>query len=106
MFLGMVDEYHGARYSSGFPARVRKDIAAANTARPELIAFLTHLCMEELEDDADAAEETDTAERERERADRDFRTERAARHAESLDEARAFARRMIDGDIGWPPPAS
>lgn len=82
MFLGIVDEYHGARYSSGFPAHVA-------SARPELVAFLTHLDMDDPGDP--------------DLADRDFRTGRAARHAEFVDEARDFARRMIEGDIDWPP---
>lgn len=97
IFLGIVDEYHGARYSSGYPARIREDLASADTTRPELIGFLTHLDMEEVEDPDDPDGQS-------ERADCDFRTERAARHAMFIDEARDFARRMIDGDIGWPPP--
>ncbi|MGP4083502.1 hypothetical protein [Streptomyces sp. KR55] len=99
IFLGIVDEYHGARYSSGFPARIRENLASASTTRPELVAFLTHLDMEQIEDDDDADQES-------ERADYDFRTERATRHAEFIEEARDFARRMSEGDIGWPPPAS
>ena len=90
IFLGVVDEYHGARYSSGFPAHVRETLASADTTRPELVAFLTHLDMEELEDDVRAPD------------DRDFRPDRATYHAERLDEAQAFAQRMIDGDIDWP----
>lgn len=90
IFLGIVDEYHGARYSSGFPAHVRETLASANTTRPELVAFLTHLDMEELEDDVEVPD------------DRDFRPDRTTHHAERLDEAQAFAQRMIEGDIGWP----
>ncbi|MFA1544672.1 hypothetical protein [Actinomadura chokoriensis] len=93
MFLGIVDEYHGAGYSCGFPARTKADIASANTTRPELVAFLSHLDAEEL-DDSDEGDE---------RADDDFRTERTERHAEYLAEARGFAHLMIDGNIGWPP---
>ncbi|TWP53618.1 hypothetical protein FKR81_02295 [Lentzea tibetensis] len=98
VFLGIVDEYHGARYSSGFPTRIREDIASASATRPELVAFLTHLDMEELED-------IDTDEGDGDGADRDFRGN-AARHYEFVDEAADFARRMIEGDIGWPPPTS
>lgn len=101
IFLGVVDEYHGARYSSGFPARIRENIASASTTRPELVAFLTHLDMDELDD---ATDELDDPGRERKRTDHDFRTDRAARHIAYLDEARDFARRMIEGDLGWPPP--
>lgn len=39
-----------------------------------------------------------------ERAEYDFRTERAVRHAEFIAVAQDFARRMTEGDIGWPPP--
>jgi hypothetical protein len=100
IFLGIVDEYHSARYSSGFPAHVRQDIASAGTTRPELVAFLTHLEME------DEVEEPADPEWESERASRDFRTGRVARHTELIEEAEDFARRMIAGDIGWPPPES
>ncbi|MFB6933841.1 hypothetical protein [Streptomyces chartreusis] len=100
IFLGMVDEYHGSRYSCGFPTRVREEIVSAPGTRPELIGFLTHLeddGFEDAEDEAGPDEDSDLD-------DHDFRTERAARHAELFDEARDFARRMIEGDIGWPPP--
>jgi hypothetical protein len=99
IFLGIVDEYHGARYSSGFPARIREDIASATTTRPELVAFLTHLKMDELDD-------TDDPECEVDRTDYDFRTKRAASHIAYLDEARNFAHRLIEGNIDWPPPTS
>jgi hypothetical protein len=69
---------------------VRETLASANTTRPELVAFLTHLDMEELEDDVEVPD------------DRDFRPDRTTHHAERLDEAQAFAQRMIEGDIGWP----
>lgn len=95
MFLGVVDEYHGARYSSGFPPRVREELAAAPGTRPELVAFLTHLDAEELED-ADPEQEPD-------RSDRDFRTRWAESHAELVEVSLDFARRMKAGDIGWPP---
>jgi Leucine Rich repeat len=90
IFLGMVDEYHGARYSSGFPAHVRETLATASTTRPELVAFLTHLDMDELEQDLQVSD------------DRDFRPNRPAYHAERLEEAQDFARRVMAGDIGWP----
>lgn len=97
MFLGIVDEYHGARYSSGFPAHIREDLVSGGAARPELVAFLTHLDMEELEDS------DDDPELESLRTGHDFRTDRAERYARFVDEARNFARRMREGDIGWPP---
>lgn len=99
IFLGIVDEYHDARYSSGFPARIREDIASASTTRPELVAFLTHLDMEGLDDHHDP-------EGENKRTDNDFRTNRAAGHVAYLDEARSFAHRMIEGNLDWPPPTS
>lgn len=108
MFLGIIDEYHGARYSSGFPARMRADIASASTTRPELAAFLTHLDMEDSDDpDPDAVGdpgtgEPDDSEWEGRGADHDFRAGRAERHMEYLNEARNFARRMMEGEIGWP----
>lgn len=101
IFLGIVDEYHSARYSSGFPAQVRQDIASARATRPELVAFLTHLQMTE-----EDAEVPDDPRWESERASRDFRTDRAASHSALIEEAKDFARRMIAGDIGWPPPES
>ncbi|MEU9024587.1 hypothetical protein [Actinomadura sp. NPDC048394] len=96
VFLGIVDEYHGARYSCGFPAPIREDIASAGNMRPELAGFLTHLEMEELDDDPEWDEGSD----------HDFRIERAERHVAHIDEARNFAQRMIEGNIGWPPPDS
>ena len=104
IFLGIVDEYHDARYSSGFPARIREDITSVSTTRPELIAFLTHLNVDELGDSE--LDELGDPKRENERADHDFRTNRAARHVAYLDEARDFAHRMIEGNIDWPPPTS
>jgi hypothetical protein len=99
MFLGIVDEYHGARYSSGFPEHIRAGLASASTTRPELAAFLTHLDTELL-DDTDDPDQEDVS------ADHDFRTGRTAHHIEYLDEAREFAQRMIEGDIDWPPAPS
>ncbi|HET6711028.1 hypothetical protein [Amycolatopsis sp.] len=86
MFLGVVDEYHGARYSSGFPPHVREQLAAAETTRPELVAFLTHLELSE--------QETGTG------GDRDFRPGAAGKHREHVAEAREFARRMREGAPG------
>lgn len=88
MFLGVVDEYHGSRYSSGFPPRVREELVASGTTRPELVTFLTHLEMDEVESEPE------------ERVGQDFRTRAAARQAESVDQARDFARRLREGDIG------
>lgn len=104
MFLGIIDEYHGARYSSGFPALMRADIASASTTRPELAGFLTHLGMEEPDDPG--TDEPDDSEWENRGADHDFRAGRAERHMEYLNEARDFARLMMEGEIGWPPPAT
>jgi hypothetical protein len=98
MFLGIVDEYHGARYSCGFPEGIWRDLASASTTRPELAAFLTHLDVEQLDD-------TDDPDQSVVSTDYDFRTERTAHHGEYLDQAKEFAQRMIEGDIGWPPPA-
>ncbi|MEQ0558164.1 hypothetical protein ABJI51_03690 [Amycolatopsis sp. NEAU-NG30] len=86
MFLGVVDEYHGARYSSGFPPQVREELAAASTTRPELVAFLTHLNLDETDIEP--------------RPDHDFRHDAAARHAECVTEAREFARRRREGEHG------
>ncbi|MEU0409427.1 hypothetical protein ABZ307_16650 [Streptomyces griseorubiginosus] len=102
IFLGMVDEYHGARYSSGFSSGTRQELLSADGTRPELRAFLTHLDMELLDD----AEEHSDTESDAERAEYDFRTGRAARQAEYISEAQDFARRMIEGDIGRPPPSA
>jgi len=83
---------------------MRADIASASTTRPELAAFLTHLDMEEPDDpDSDDADdhgtgEPDDSEWEGRGADHDFRTGRAERHTEYLDEARDFARRMMEGN--------
>ncbi|MEV4313991.1 hypothetical protein [Actinocrispum sp. NPDC049592] len=86
MFLGVVDGYHGARYSSGFPPRIREDLANAPTTRPELRAFLNHLDMDEI------GEDSETKPR-----DNDFRPNRTARHAERIEEAKSFAHRMMTG---------
>lgn len=86
MFLGVVDEYHGARYSSGFPPHVREELATAATTRPELVAFLTHVDLNE--------SETGTG------GDRDFRPRAAENHREHVAEAREFARRMREGHPG------
>ncbi|GAA3955656.1 hypothetical protein GCM10023085_42810 [Actinomadura viridis] len=93
LFLGVVDEYHGARYSSGFP---RHALETVRGSRPELAAFLTHLDIE----DSEEFEDIEVL------IDHDFRTKRATSHAEYLTEARTFAQRMLEGDIDWPPAAS
>lgn len=98
IFLGIVDEYHGARYSSGFPAQTAKDLAAAGTTRPELVAFLTHVTATDLDD----PEEFDSSEPAAKRAENDFRARRPERHTEFIEEAQDFADRIINGDIGWP----
>ncbi len=87
MFLGVVDEYHGARYSSGFPPHIRRDLVSAPTTRPELRAFLSHLDMEEIDG-------SETRPR-----DNDFRPGRTARHAELIDEATTFAHGMMTGEV-------
>ena len=85
---------------------MRADIASASTTRPELAAFLTHLDMEE-PDDPDSDDEDDSgtgesndSEWQTRVANRDFRAGRAERHLEYLSEARDFARRMMQGEIG------
>jgi hypothetical protein len=87
MFLGIIDGYHGARYSTGV-----RDLPA--DARPELVAFLDHVEIEEDEEEEDA----DYPPRET-----DFRSDQAERWAKDLAQAEDFARRMMSGDIGWPP---
>jgi hypothetical protein len=105
MFLGIIDEYHGARYFSGVPTRMRADIAPGSTIRPELAAYLTHL---DIEDDAPDPDSDDAGSDKpgdpgwQSRKDADFRSGRAARHQEYIDEARDFARRMMEGDLSWP----
>jgi hypothetical protein len=88
MFLGIIDEYHGARYSSGV-----REVPA--DARPELVVFLDHLDIEE-EDALDVEKDPPPNEE-------DFRTNRAEFWAEYFAEAEEFARRMMSGDIGWAP---
>ncbi|MET8849230.1 hypothetical protein [Amycolatopsis sp. NPDC004625] len=84
LWLGVVDEYHGSRSSSGFPPHVREELAAAATTRPELAAFLTHLDLDEQEISADVHH--------------DFRPKAAERHAETVAGAREFARRLREDD--------
>ncbi|GAA1704824.1 hypothetical protein GCM10009745_60420 [Kribbella yunnanensis] len=86
IFLGVVDEYHGARYSAGYPPSVREQLAP--TTRQVLRSFLAHLEMDE--------EETgpDTAEGRAYRAEHDFRHDLATNRAEREAEARAFAREL------------
>jgi hypothetical protein len=106
MFLGIIDEYHGARYFSGVPSRIRADIASDSTVRPELAAYLSHL---DIEDDDHDPDSDDAGSDElgdpgwESRKDADFRSGRAERHEAYIDEARDFARRMMDGDTSWPP---
>lgn len=95
IFLGIVDEYRSARYSSGFPADVRKEFTSTTSTRPELAAFLTHLDMGELA--ATDGSSSDDAARASAGISPDFRTERSARYARFIEEARDVARRMIDG---------
>ncbi|MEV6238544.1 hypothetical protein [Lentzea sp. NPDC051838] len=85
MFLGVVDEYHGTRNGTGVPVRPAD-------ARPELVTFLDHLdsWYEERTEDHPPKEE-------------DFRAGRAEAWAGYVTEAEEFARRMMSGDIGWPP---
>lgn len=85
LFLGIIDEYHGARYSTGVV-----DVPA--DARPELIAFLDHLDVEYEEPDEDHPPQEE-----------DFRTGRAEAWAKYVSDAEEFAGRMRSGDIGWPP---
>jgi hypothetical protein len=88
MFLGVVDEYHGARYSSGFPPHIREELAASATTRPELVTFLTHLDLDEGESEREPGD------------DRDFRPRAAARQAECFAAALEFARSLREGDNG------
>lgn len=86
VFVGIVDEYHGCRYSTGFPD------GAPDGARPELVAFLSQVEVERDDEDEDFPPRA-----------KDFRSSRAQGHAESVAEAVEFARRMRTGGIGWPP---
>ncbi len=88
MFLGIVDEYHGARYSSGV-----REVPA--DARPELVAFLDHVDIEEDDEPEPVEDHPPTKE--------DFRSRRAQAWADYLSESQDFARRVASGDIGWPP---
>ncbi|HEX7162726.1 MAG TPA: hypothetical protein VF223_15995, partial [Trebonia sp.] len=106
MFLGIIDEYHGARYFSGVPARMRTDIASGGTIRPELAAYLTHLDIEDDDPDPDSVDAGSGESGDpgwESRKDADFRSARAGRHQKYIDEARDFARRTMEGDISWPP---
>lgn len=100
IFLGIIDEYHGNRLGCGFPSQIREELASASTTPPALVAFLTHLEMTRPDTPFDNLADL----RDTDRTDRDFRyKDRAAAHATLLDEARDFARRMSEGDIGWSP---
>ncbi len=83
IFLGVIDEYHGARYSAGYPPSAREGLT-----RPVLRGFLDHLDMDE--------EQTgpDTPEQRVYRSTHDFRRGLAADRAEREAEARTFARKL------------
>ncbi|MFF1817171.1 leucine-rich repeat domain-containing protein [Kribbella sp. NPDC058245] len=81
VFLGLVDEYHGARHSTGYPT----DQAAA---RPALRTFLTHAEVDE------ELTTPDTPEARTYRSTHDFRPGLATNRAEREAESRAFARQL------------
>lgn len=86
IFLGVVDEYHGARYSTGYPPSVRAQLAP--TTRQVLRSFLAHLEMEE------ELTGPDTTEDRTYRRTHDFRHDLARNRDEREAEARAFAREL------------
>ncbi|GAB3937815.1 hypothetical protein GCM10029976_051420 [Kribbella albertanoniae] len=86
IFLGEIDEYHGARYSAGYPPSVREQLGP--DTRPVLRTFLNHLEMEE------EVIEPDTLEGRAFRAEHDFRRGLAGNRIEAEAEARAFAREL------------
>ncbi|SFR06802.1 Leucine Rich Repeat [Lentzea waywayandensis] len=92
LYLGVIDGYHGARYSCGFPADRHEELI--RTGRPELAAFLTHVKPFEYLPDEDQDPDPPTE---------DFRAERMAKYAKDLADAQEFAARMKSDDIGWPP---
>ncbi|WP_051022958.1 hypothetical protein [Nocardia pneumoniae] len=102
--LGIVDEYHGARYFCGFPTRTLGDIVSAPDTRPEVVTFLTNLELNQLEDlDEPIQEEDDSAPDEDNPAwltvhiqNRDFRERRREIHTEKIREAQERACRLID----------
>ncbi|WP_092786596.1 hypothetical protein [Actinokineospora terrae] len=85
IFLGIVDEYHGARYRSGFTTAIRERLTADPTTRPELLAYLVHLDLEELNDDAEW--ETKVPET-------DPRAQRLTNHRMGIERAREFIRHL------------
>ena len=92
LYLGVIDAYHGARYSCGFPAERHEELI--RTGRAELAAFLTHVRPFEYLPDEDQDPDPPTE---------DFRAERMAKYAKDLADAEEFARKMTSDDIGWPP---
>lgn len=81
VLLGLVDEYHGARHSTGYPT----DQVAA---RPALRTFLTHAEIDE------ELTTPDTPEARTLRSTHDFRPRLAANRADREAESRAFAREL------------
>ncbi|MFJ5990495.1 hypothetical protein [Lentzea sp. NPDC092896] len=92
LHLGVIDAYHGARYSCGFPADRHEELI--RTGRAELAAFLTHVKPFEYLPDEDQDPDPPTE---------DFRAGRAAKYAKDFADAEEFAARMMSDDIGWPP---
>jgi hypothetical protein len=88
----VIDAYHGARYSCGFPADRHEELI--RTGRPELAAFLTHVKPFEYLPDEDQDPDPPTE---------DFRAERTTGYAKDFADAQEFAARMMSDDIGWPP---
>ncbi|MFB6720218.1 hypothetical protein ACFCV3_08675 [Kribbella sp. NPDC056345] len=86
IFVGEIDEYHGARYTAGYPPSVREQLGP--DTRPVLRTFLNHLDMEEEFTDPD------TLEGRAFRAENDFRRDLAANRIDAEAEARAFAREL------------
>jgi hypothetical protein len=58
--LGLVDEYHCARYSCGFPSEVRHEIVSASATPAAVVAFLTHLDMNEIDDSDEPVDSDDS----------------------------------------------
>jgi hypothetical protein len=92
LYLGVIDGYHGARYSCGFPAERHEELI--RTGRPELAAFLTHVEPFEHLPDEDQDPDPPTE---------DFRAERMTKYAKDFADAQEFAAKMMSDDIGWPP---
>lgn len=108
--LGVVDEYHGARYTGGIPVYLLEDLRSTPAAWPVLIGFLAHLSHGELWDGY-GSEPTPEPEESNfmaepwasEQHEHDFRFQRVSRHAEFVAQARDAARHMIDGDTQHAP---